>query len=72
MLRKALENIPPLDLDELSIIVSNTCKDELDLFVDYIYGNKMDVRLTTSPLYQWIDFEDRLNEQNQLKFIQSD
>ena len=57
MLRKTLEDISPLDLDELSIIVSNTANDELYLFVDYIYGNKLDVRLISSPLYQWIDFE---------------
>ena len=69
MLRKALEDISPLDLDELSIIVSNTTKDELSLFVDYIYGNKLDVRLASSPLYQWIDFEYRPNEQIQQKLM---
>ena len=62
MLRGALEDLSPLDLDDIFVIVANTAKDELDLFVDYIYGNKLDVRLINSPFYQWIDFEYKANE----------
>ena len=55
MLKNALKDIAPMDLDEMEIIVPHTTKVELDLFVQYLYGSHLDMRLLYSSLFQLID-----------------
>ena len=55
MLKNALKDIAPMDLDEMEIIVPHTTKLELDFFVQYLYGNHLDRRLLYSSLFQLID-----------------